>query len=233
MRDQLAKIRTEALAAFESAADLTALDALRVQYLGKKGELTGVLKMMGKLSAEERPAMGQLANEVRAALEEALEAASKKLAEAAMEQRLVAEAVDVTIPGTAVEIGHKHPMYTALDGFKEIFINMGFEIIEGPEIEESDYNFTKLTTPMLNEFVDRILVHEAVKLDGERVQEVEVYLNYIGKFELPEPELTAKEQEALEKDRARRAKQREYCKAYRERKRKEKAEQTATPDDAA
>ena len=88
MKEQLAKIRAEALAAFEAAPDSAALDALRVQYLGKKGELTGVLKMMGKLSAEERPAMGQLANEVRAALEEAIEVTSAKLAEAALEQQL-------------------------------------------------------------------------------------------------------------------------------------------------
>ena len=144
MREQLAKIRSEALAAFDAAADSAALDALRVQYLGKKGELTGVLKMMGKLSAEERPAMGQLANEVRAALEEALEAASKKLAEAAMEQRLVAEAVDVTIPGTAVEIGHKHPMYTALDEIKDIFVGMGFTVLDGPEVELAELNFDRL-----------------------------------------------------------------------------------------
>ena len=110
MKEQLAKIRAEALAAFDAAADAAALDALRVQYLGKKGELTGVLKMMGKLSAEERPAMGQLANEVRAALEEAIENASKKLAEAALEQQLKDETVDVTIPGKDVKIGHKHPM---------------------------------------------------------------------------------------------------------------------------
>ena len=144
MREQLAKIRSEALAAFDAAADSAALDALRVQYLGKKGELTAVLKMMGKLSAEERPAMGQLANEVRAALEEALEAASKKLAEAAMEQRLVAEAVDVTIPGKAVEIGHKHPMYIALDEIKDIFVGMGFTILDGPEIELASNNFDRL-----------------------------------------------------------------------------------------
>ena len=89
MKEQLAKIRSEALAAFAQAGDLSELDALRVQYLGKKGELTGVLKMMGKLSAEERPAMGQLANEVRAALEQAIEQASEKLSEAALEQEFI------------------------------------------------------------------------------------------------------------------------------------------------
>ena len=98
MKEQLAKIRSEALAAFGRAQSAAELDSLRVQYLGKKGELTAVLKMMGKLSAEERPAMGQLANEVRSALEAAIEAASGKLEAQALEQRLKDEAVDVTIP---------------------------------------------------------------------------------------------------------------------------------------
>ena len=144
MKEQLAKIRTEALAAFEGAADSAALDALRVQYLGKKGELTAVLKMMGKLSAEERPAMGQLANEVRAALEEAIENTSKKLAEAALEQQLKNETVDVTIPGTEVKMGHKHPMYIALDEIKDIFVGMGFTVLDGPEVELAEYNFDRL-----------------------------------------------------------------------------------------
>ena len=144
MKEQLAKIRTEALSAFESAADSAALDALRVQYLGKKGELTAVLKMMGKLSAEERPAMGQLANEVRAALEEAIENTAKKLAEAALEQQLKNETVDVTIPGTEVKVGHKHPMYIALDEIKDIFVGMGFTVLDGPEVELAEYNFDRL-----------------------------------------------------------------------------------------
>ena len=144
MKEQLAKIRAEALAAFDAAADAAALDALRVQYLGKKGELTGVLKMMGKLSAEERPAMGQLANEVRAALEEAIENTSKKLAEAALEQQLKNETVDVTIPGKEVKIGHKHPMYIALDEIKDIFVGMGFTVLDGPEVELATNNFDRL-----------------------------------------------------------------------------------------
>ena len=144
MKEQLAKIRSEALAAFEAAQDAAQLDALRVQYLGKKGELTGVLKMMGKLSAEERPAMGQLANEVRAALEQAIEATSAKLAEAALAQQLLDEAVDVTIPGTPVKTGHKHPMYIALDEIKDIFVGMGFTVLDGPEIELAEYNFDRL-----------------------------------------------------------------------------------------
>ena len=144
MKEQLAKIRAEALAAFDAAADSAALDALRVQYLGKKGELTAVLKQMGKLSAEERPAMGQLANEVRAALEEAIENTSKKLAEAALEQQLKDETVDVTIPGTEIKVGHKHPMYIALDEIKDIFVGMGFTVLDGPEVELAEYNFDRL-----------------------------------------------------------------------------------------
>jgi len=144
MRDQLAKIRSEALSAFENAADLAALDALRVQYLGKKGELTGVLKMMGKLTAEERPVMGQLANDVRAALETALEERTAALENAALEQRLQDEAIDVTIPGKTVSVGHRHPMYIALDEIKEIFIGMGFDVLDGPEVELATYNFDRL-----------------------------------------------------------------------------------------
>ena len=144
MKEQLARIRSEALAAFEQAQSAAELDSLRVQYLGKKGELTAVLKMMGKLSAEERPAMGQLANEVRSALEAAIEAAAGKLEAQALEQRLKDEALDVTIPGRKVKLGHKHPMYLALDEIKDIFVGMGFTILNGPEIELAYYNFDRL-----------------------------------------------------------------------------------------
>ena len=144
MKEQLAQIRAAALAAFEAAGDSAALDALRVQYLGKKGELTAVLKQMGKLSAEERPAMGQLANEVRAALEEALERRGKELEAKALEDRLAAEALDVTIPGKPYKAGHRHPMYIALDEIKDIFIGMGFTVLDGPEVELAEYNFDRL-----------------------------------------------------------------------------------------
>ena len=144
MKEQLEKIRQEALGALESVKDAGELDALRVRFLGKKGELTGVLKMMGKLSAEERPAMGQAANTVRAAIEEKIETVRAELKEKAMEARLEAEAIDVTIPGTPVQLGHRHPMNKALDEAKDIFISMGFKILDGPEVELADYNFTKL-----------------------------------------------------------------------------------------
>ena len=144
MKEQLAAIKSEALSAFEKVASPAALDELRVKYLGKKGELTAVLKQMGRLSAEERPAMGALANDVRAALEGAIEAASRKLEAAALEGRLKAEALDVTVPGRAVKQGHKHPMYIALDEIKDIFVGMGFTVLDGPEVELAELNFDRL-----------------------------------------------------------------------------------------
>ena len=144
MKETLEQIRREALDALAGAADAQALDALRVKYLGKKGELTAVLKQMGRLSAEERPVIGQLANEVRAALEEALETRGRQLEAKALEDRLRAEAVDVTIPGKPVKLGHRHPMYIALDELKEIFIGMGFTVLDGPEVELAELNFDRL-----------------------------------------------------------------------------------------
>ena len=144
MKQQLESIRQAAMDALEKAATPADLEELRVKLLGKKGELTAVLKQMGKLSAEERPVMGQLANDVRAALEKAIEARSAVLAEAAMAAKLESETLDVSIPGREVTLGHKHPMYAVLDEIKEIFLNMGFEIFDGPEVELADYNFTKL-----------------------------------------------------------------------------------------
>ena len=144
MKEQLEKIRQEALEALNAVADPGELEALRVRFLGKKGELTAVLKTMGKLSAEERPVMGQIANIVRAAIEEKLDEAKTALKAKALEQKLEAEAIDVTIPGKPVELGHRHPMNIALDEAKDLFISMGFKILDGPEVELAEYNFTKL-----------------------------------------------------------------------------------------
>ena len=133
MKEQLEAIRRGALEAIAAAQETAGLEALRVKYLGKKGELTAVLKQMGGLSAELRPVMGQLANDVRSSLEQAIEAQSGVLSRKALEARLAAEAVDVTIPGKKPIMGHKHPMYSVLDEMKEIFLNMGFEIMDAPE----------------------------------------------------------------------------------------------------
>ena len=147
MKETLEQIRREALAALSETKTAADLEALRVRYLGKKGELTALLKQMGRLSAEERPVMGPLANEVREALTEALARQQTVLEAAALHARLEAETLDVTIPGKPVEVGHKHPMYTVLDEIKDIFIGMGFDILDGPEIEQAEYNFTKLNAP--------------------------------------------------------------------------------------
>lgn len=147
MREKLEQLRAEALAALEQASSTEALEALKVRFLGRKGELTAILKQMGGLSAEERPVMGALANEVREKLENGFAARSKELAAAALTARLEAEKVDVSLPGAKPELGHKHPMASLLDEVKEIFIGMGFEIIDGPEVETSFYNFTALNTP--------------------------------------------------------------------------------------
>ena len=144
MKTKLEEIKRASLEAIANSADAAELEALRIKYLGKKGELTAVLKQMGSLSPEERPVMGQLANEVRAAVEAAIEETSAKLAEAALEKQLLNETVDVTIPGKEVKVGHKHPMYIALDEIKDIFFGMGFTVLDGPEVEFAELNFDRL-----------------------------------------------------------------------------------------
>ena len=144
MKQQLQSIRQAAMDALEKAATPAELEELRVKLLGKKGELTAVLKQMGKLSAEERPVMGQLANNVRAAIEERLEQRKAAVHAAAMEAKLAAEAIDVTIPGDEIELGHQHPMNQVLQQIKDIFVGLGYQVVEGPEVELASYNFTRL-----------------------------------------------------------------------------------------
>ncbi len=147
MQEQLQKIKEEGLNAIYAAADGKALEELRVKYLGKKGELTGILKQMGKLSPEERPVMGQIANEVRSALEEAIAECQKKLQKAAMDAKLKAEVIDVTMPGKRRSIGKVHPNTAVMNIAKEIFLGMGFNVVDGPEVEYDYYNFEALNIP--------------------------------------------------------------------------------------
>jgi len=144
MKQQLENIRLEALAALEAADSPAALEELRVKYLGKKGELTAVLKMMGKLSAEERPVMGALANTVRAEIEAKLEEAKTSIGAKVLEAKLAAEAIDVTIPGEPVAMGHQHPMNQVLQEIKDMFVGMGYQVVDGPEVELASYNFSRL-----------------------------------------------------------------------------------------
>ena len=144
MKEQLELIKVNALAALEAAETPAALEELRVKLLGKKGELTAVLKMMGKLSPEERPIMGQMANSVRAEIEAKLEERKTAINAAVLEAKLAAESIDVTIPGETVELGHQHPMNQVLQEIKDIFVGMGYTVVDGPEVEYASYNFTRL-----------------------------------------------------------------------------------------
>ena len=144
MKEQLAQIKQQAVEALQQAQTPAQLEELRVRFLGKKGELTAVLKQMGKLSPEERPVMGQLANTVRAEIEEMLEKQKAAAQAAALEAKLASEALDVTIPGKSVVLGHAHPMNQVLQQIKDLFVGMGYQIVDGPEVELADYNFTKL-----------------------------------------------------------------------------------------
>ena len=144
MKEQLAQIKQQAVEALQQAQTPAQLEELRVRFLGKKGELTAVLKQMGKLSPEERPVMGQLANAVRAEIEEMLEKQKAAAQAAALEAKLASEALDVTIPGKSVVLGHAHPMNQVLQQIKDLFVGMGYQIVDGPEVELADYNFTKL-----------------------------------------------------------------------------------------
>lgn len=147
MKTQLEEIRQRASEALAKIQEKQELEALRVKVLGKKGELTDILKQMGKLSAEERPVIGQLANEVRSSIEKAIDSKAAELKEKELQKRLVSEKIDVTMPGTKQPTGKKHPLSTVLDEIKEIFIGMGFDIVDGPEVEYDHYNFEALNIP--------------------------------------------------------------------------------------
>ena len=144
MKAQLEQIKQQALAALDAAETPAALDELRVKVLGKKGELTAVLKQMGKLSPEERPIMGQIANSVRAEIEAKLEECKTTINAKVLEAKLAKEAIDVTIPGKEISLGHQHPMNQVLQEVKDIFVGMGYTVVDGPEVELAAYNFTRL-----------------------------------------------------------------------------------------
>lgn len=147
MKEQLESIRQQALAALEDAATPAALEELRVKLLGKKGELTAVLKQMGKLSAEERPVIGQLANKVRADIEEALSSKLNALKSEAQSAKLKEETIDITLPGTHAPFGKFHPLTKVENEIREIFIGMGFNIADGPEIDDDYHVFEALNLP--------------------------------------------------------------------------------------
>lgn len=147
MKEQLEKIKEEALRQIESSEALDRLNEIRVAYLGKKGELTSVLKSMKNVAPEERPKVGQMVNEVRETIEAKLEENRLALAKKAREAQMKAEVIDVTLPARKANVGHGHPNTIALEELERIFVGMGYEVVEGPEIEYDEYNFTKLNIP--------------------------------------------------------------------------------------
>ena len=147
MKQQLENIRLSSLEQIEKAATPAEIDDIRVRVLGKKGEVTAILKQMGKLSAEERPVMGALANEVREVVENALAEKLEKIKAELLEKQLVEEEIDITLPGNEFEMGKRHPIQLVLDELKEIFLGMGFSIAAGPEVELDKYNFEMLNMP--------------------------------------------------------------------------------------
>ena len=147
MKDQIKQIRIDAEEAIKSATSEQEIEALRIRFLGKKGELTAILKQMGGVSPEERPVIGQLANEVRSYIENEIATISTQLKSLAASKKLENETIDVTMPGNAVTLGQKHPLNIVLDEIKEIFLGMGFDVVEGPEVELDYYNFEALNIP--------------------------------------------------------------------------------------
>ena len=145
--DELQELRSAGLEAVAAAGELTSLDAVRVALLGKKGSLTGVLRGLGALGSDERPAAGKVSNEVRLALEAAIAEREGVLAAAALERKLTAEAVDVTLPGRRRAPGRQHLIEKVTREISDIFIGLGYRIAEGPEVELDYYNFTALNTP--------------------------------------------------------------------------------------
>ena len=144
---QLDKMLTTAQNEISAAKDMKKIEELKVQYLGKKGELTQILRSMSTLDPKDRPAAGKAANEAREKLNELFENAEKIIAGTFMKQRLDKERLDVTMPGKRIQIGHTHPLTQVIRKIEDIFIGLGYQIAEGPEIESVHYNFDQLNTP--------------------------------------------------------------------------------------
>jgi len=147
MEQQLKSLKQEATEEFSKVDSVLKLNDLRVKYLGKKGSLTTILRGLGALSPEERPRVGQMVNEVRAELETVLNEKNDSLKKAELLERLANEKIDVTLPGRINPIGHQHPLTLTLNRIKDIFLNMGFTVAEGPEVEQDHFNFEALNLP--------------------------------------------------------------------------------------
>ena len=147
VKEKLEEIRQKAIASIEEANDADSLNDIRVKVFGKKGEFTQVQKGMKDVAPEDRPKVGAMINEARAAIEEKMTEAREKMQQKALEERLKRETIDVTLPAKKNKIGHRHPNTIALEEVEKIFIGMGFDVVEGPEIEKDYYNFEALNIP--------------------------------------------------------------------------------------
>ena len=147
MKEKLEQIKAQALEQIKASDVPEKLNEVRVKFLGKKGELTAVLKGMKDVAPEERPKVGQLVNETRAAIEELLEETKVKMEAAIREEKMKEEVIDVTLPSKKNTVGHRHPNTIALEEVERIFVGMGYEVVEGPEVEYDLYNFEKLNIP--------------------------------------------------------------------------------------
>ena len=147
MKEKLQAIKEEAIKQIQESVTLETLNEVRVAVLGKKGGLTALLKSMKDVSAEERPLVGQLVNETRAAIEAMLEESKRRLEEKVRAEQLKREVIDVTLPAKKNHVGHRHPNTIALEDVERIFIGMGYEVVEGPEVEYDLYSFEKLNIP--------------------------------------------------------------------------------------
>lgn len=147
IKEQLDKIRESALKQIGDTDGLDMLNDIRVNFLGKKGELTSILKSMKDVAPEDRPKVGQMVNEVREEIEKSLEATKKKMEAALREAKLASETIDVTLPAKKNKVGHRHPNTITLEDVENVFIGMGYEVAEGPEVERDYYNFEALNIP--------------------------------------------------------------------------------------
>ena len=147
MKEQIEQIKVNALKEIEKAKDLKELNEVNVKYLGKKGELTAVLRGMGALSAEERPVIGSLVNVVRDELEKAISEKEEKFKAEEMEAKLVKEKIDITLPANKIKRGSKHPLNRIIEEVEDIFVGMGYDVVDGPELETDEYCFERLNLP--------------------------------------------------------------------------------------
>ena len=185
MKERLAKIREEVLEQIKTSESLERLNEVRIGALGKKGALTEILKGMKDVAAEDRPKVGQMVNEVRTELERALETEKEKLEDLARDAKLKSEVIDVTLPAVKNQVGHRHPNTIVQEEVERIFVGMGYEVVEGPEVEKDYYNFEALNTPKghpARDEQDTFYINEDVVL---RTQTSPVQVRTMEKGKLP------------------------------------------------